>query len=56
MPNLEILTSESKERLQTAIIAHMKIGFALIGPVQIGFTPDGVIYVATLLREPTTLL
>tara|TARA_Y100000310_G_C19966669_1_gene483613 strand:+ start:122 stop:292 length:171 start_codon:yes stop_codon:yes gene_type:complete len=55
MPNLEILTSESKERLQTAIIAHMKIGFVLLGPVQVGLTPDGIVYVATLLRESDTL-
>ena len=53
--NLEILTNESKERLQTAILAHMKIGFVLLGPVQVGLTPDGVIYVATLLRELDTL-
>ena len=55
MSNLEILTNESKEYLQKAILAHMKIGFVLIGPVQVGLSPDGLIYVATLLREPTTI-
>ena len=49
--NLEILTNESKERLQKAILAHMKIGFVLMGPVQVGLSLEGVIYVATLLRE-----